>query len=191
MKKLIASIFTGFMLVAGVAQATVIMTDGSLEVYDPNETYVPSGTLGSDIFSIGWIYTNPSYANDINLIMPSDMVGKMLWAVTSGINATGLSYFGGSLLAGESDVVPMGHFLLASSSRPFTEWFSMANFDIPSPIAFGPTVEDGLIDFPGSDLGGDTGGGVIPSPVPEPSTMALISIGLLVVTMVARRRKMA
>jgi hypothetical protein len=155
------------------AQATVVMTDGMLVTYDPNETYVPSGTLGPDIFSIGWIYTDPTYSNTITLTMPSTLVGQMLWAVTSGIDGTGISSFGGSLMAGESEVVTMGNFGVASVDNPATSYFSMAAFDMPEPIAFGPTVGGELIDIPA---------------VPEPETWAILLAGLVLVGLMARRR---
>jgi hypothetical protein len=168
-----------FVLMLGVAssaQAVVVMTDGMLVTYDPNETYVPSGTLGPDIFSIGWIYTDPTYSNTINLTMPSTLVGQMLWGVSSGIDGSGTGYSGGSMVAGETISLTMGGFPLASISNPLSEWFSMAAFDMPTPIAFGPTVGGDLISLPA---------------VPEPSTVWMFAAGLVVIAGVARRRLVA
>ena len=175
-------------LVSWSAQATVVMTDGMLVTYNPNETYIPSGALGPDTFSIGWSYDDPTYSNIINLIAPADLVGELLWAVSSLRDEGGLLYFGGSLLAGQSISIPMGSFPLASQSSVFTEWISLTAFDVLTPIAFGPTVEDSLISFPGGDTGntgGDTGGtggsggNVGANAVPEPTTVLLLAGGLM------------
>jgi hypothetical protein len=188
LKKLFAAIFASFMLVVGSVNATVItMTDGTLAVYNPDNTYVPSGTLGSDVFSIGFTYTDPTYSNDINLAMPIDMPGTTFWALTAGIDGTGLWYEVGALVAGESTSVLMGGFPQASLSNHVTQWFSMVNYDILSPIAFGPTVEDSLISFPGIDDGIGDGGAV--SPIPEPGTAWLLLAGLGFVGLAANRRK--
>lgn len=185
MKQLIA-LFASFLLVALPASATVIMTDGTLVTYDPSETYVPSGTLGSDIFSIGFTYTDPTYQNDINLSMPVGMPGTTRWVLTAGKDGTGLIYAGDNLVAGESEVVSMAGFPQASLINPVQQWFSMANFDLPSPIAFGPQVSDSLIDLPGGDIGGGIDPGV--SPVPEPSTWGLMGVGLAMLSLQTRRR---
>lgn len=160
------------------AENIVVMTDGMLVTYDPLVTYVPSGTLeSSDIFSIGFSYTNPTYSNTINLSAPADMPGELLWGLSSKINGEGLLIAGGSLTAGESDTIGMGGFPTASVTSPRIEWFSMANFDLPSPIAFGLEVPDSLI------------GEVTSAPVPEAETWAMMLTGLGLLGLAARRRK--
>lgn len=53
----------------------------------------------------------------------------------------------------------------------------MANFDLPSPIAFGLEVPDSLI------------GEVTSAPVPEAETWAMMLTGLGLLGLAARRRK--
>lgn len=162
------------MVASWPAQAVVVMTNGSLAVYDPNETYVASGLLGPETFSIGWTYTDPSYSNVINLTMPNDLIGKMLWAITTGINGTGISQIGDSLLAGESTSVIMRGGDFASPETPITGYFTMAALDMPTPIAFGPqVVGDSLIALPA---------------VPEPSSMLLFASALPILGFVVARR---
>lgn len=187
MKKLFSLVFAS-LLVCSVVRAEVVMTDGTLAVYNPLETYVPAGTLGPDIFSIGWTYTSPTFSNIIELQMPPDLIGQMLWAVTAGKDATGLTYNGGSLLAGESVSVIMGGELFATASNPISQWFSMAAFDMPSPIAFGPNIPNGPISFPGVEDPGSGGGGIA-NPVPEPSTWALLLFGLGLVGFLAKPQR--
>ncbi len=160
--------------IASSAQAVVVMTDGTLVTYDPTETYIPSGVIGgSEIFSIGWIYTSPTYSNSINLSAPSDLVGQLEWALSAGIDATGLRFDDGVLLAGESDAITIGPTLTASLTNPVTAWFSMAAFDMPTPVAFGPTVGGDLISLPA---------------VPEPSTAWMFAVALFAVAAIARRK---
>lgn len=170
-KKWLVALLLAFVL---PAQAEVVMTDGSLVVYDPNETYVFSGTLGSDIFSIGFTLTDPFYSYTINLTMPNDMVGTAFWVLTGGIDGTGMHFKDGVLLAGESATVKMGPSDLASVTNPKTGWFSMANFDLPTPIAFGPAVSNDMFD--------------VSAPIPEPSTWAMLLAGLGLVGFVAKRK---
>lgn len=193
MKKLfLSSVLASILLASGSANAVVIMTHHTLAVYDPAETYVPLGVLGPDILSFGWIYTNPAYSNTINLVTPNDLVGFLDWAVTSGMDATGISYFDGSLLAGQSDSVVMQGGDFASPSNPITAWFSMQALDIGTPLAFGPTIDNGPISFPGDgdtgNGGGGNGGGTGNS-VPEPGTLALMMGGIMALGLTARRRK--
>lgn len=162
------------MVASWPAQAVVVMTNGSLAVYDPNETYVPSGLLGPDVFSIGWTYTDPSYHTVINLTMPNDLIGQIFWAITTGINGTGDANVGGSLLAGESVSVFMTGGELSSPQNPATFYFSMAAWSMPTPIAFGPqVVGDSLIALPA---------------VPEPSSMLLFASALPILGFLVARR---
>jgi len=174
-------------VVVSTASATVVMTDGTLVVYDPNETYVASGVLGPapagriSSFSIGWTYADPSYINQITVQAPSDLVGYLLLGVSAGIDGSGLTYGGAALLAGESVSIAMGGFPQASISKPVSQWFSMVARDMPTPIAFGPGVGGGnVVGLPNDNL---------VSPVPEPSMALLFGAGLLAVASVTKRRR--
>lgn len=177
MKALITSIFTSLMLLAaGVAQAAVVMTDGTSVVYNPEETYIISGELGSDPFSIGFTLINPLHSYTIHLAMPEDMPGVTYWALSAGKDAAGQLYGGDALLAGESADVQIGPGSTNTPTNPGTVWFSMANYDLPSPIAFGPSVTGDIFDVP-----------VVA--VPEPSAWALLLVGLGLVGMMARQQQ--
>ncbi len=164
------------------ASAVVVMTDGTLVVYDPNETYVAEGVLGPapagriSSFSIGWTYTNPTYSNYVALTaVPDDLIGYLLWDLTAGMDASGLLFDGGYLLAGESDVAVLGGFPTASEENPRTMWFSMVAPDMPTSIAFGPNVNNSLLT----------------TPVPEPASVFLMLAGLGMVGFMVKRRKFA
>jgi hypothetical protein len=177
------------------AQAAVIMTDGTLETYNPNETYIPSGTLGPDIFSIGWVLTDPTHALTINLAIPNDLVGEMWWYVTGGIDATGMAFYGDVMEAGESASIPIGPGDLNTPQNPGTVWFSMAAPDMASPVSFGTGAGEDLISL--SDPvgnGGDTGNGNgngngDNNPVPEPPILFLLAGGLLTMMGFTAERK--
>jgi hypothetical protein len=156
---------------SAAAQAEVVMTDGMLVVYDPNETYVASGTLGPDTFSIGWEFSDPSHGIMIHLNAPDNLVGHLTWAISPGIDGYGATDLPPPLSAGESATVTLGHDI----SRLF--YFSMAAFDMPVPIPFGPSV-------PGSGM-------VTASAVPEAETYALMLVGLGLVGAAVRRRNQA
>lgn len=165
------------------AQAVVIMTDGSIEIYDPSETYIPSGTLGQgDVFSIGWIYTDPTYGNKLTLQEPGDLPeGYMGWALSEERDGEGKLFSFGTLSEGEKVTVTMGLFSEASEGNPFTQWFSVVASRRPSPIVFGPGfTDDTIIALPSDD---------VVSPIPEPSILALLGIGLLAVVGATRSRR--
>lgn len=169
------------------ASATVIMTDGSLEMYNPSETYVPQGVLGPapegrwSSFSMGWIYSDPDYLNILTIQMPSDLIGSMEWIVSSAFDGFGIRYADGFLTAGQRVDLPMGGAPAATATSLFPEFFSMrAQQQIP-PIAFGPVTTD-------TGNGGDPPN---PNPVPEPDALALVGLGLLVTAAVTRRRRKA
>lgn len=175
------------------ASAAVIMTDGSLEMYNPSETYIPSGVLGPapegrwSSFSMGWIYSDPSYLNILSIQMPSDLIGTMEWIVSSAFDGFGIRYADGFLTAGQRVDILMGGAPAATATSLFPEFFSMrASQQIP-PIAFGPTsTDDG-----GAGNGGGTGDPPNPNPVSEPDALALIGLGLLATAAVTRRRRRA
>lgn len=165
------------------ASAVVVMTDGMLAVYDPNETYVPEGVFGPapagriSSFSIGWTYTDPSYSNFVVLTASDNLVGEILWGLTSGFDGSGLYTVTGELSAGESDVIQIGPAQTASVSNPLTVWFSMVAPDMPISIAFGPSIDNGLLT-------------TTPA-IPEPASIFMMLAGLGLIGFVVKRRKFA
>jgi len=169
------------------------MTDGTLAVYDPNETYIPSGVLGpapegrQTSFSIGWIYSDSNHQNTVSIQMPSDLIGTMQWFGSSAFDSFGTRFGDGFLSAGQSVDLLFGGFPTASNSQQLSMWFSIVAPQQIPPIAFGPTsTDDG-----GAGNGGGTGDPPSPNPVPEPDALALIGLGLLVTAAVTRRRRRA
>lgn len=173
-----------FVLMLGVAssaQAVVVMTNGMFEVYDPEETYVFSGTIGAGaVFSAGWLYTDPSYSNLVEIHAPNDLVGLLEWFAISTLtvsNENGESMFeNGVLAAGENVLLVLGGGDLSTPEYPGESVFGIFAHDHPTPIIFGPTVGGDLITLP---------------TVPEPSTVWMFAAALVVIAGVARRQLVA
>ena len=96
-------------LVWGTANGAVInLVDGWSGVYDPANTYVPTGMIGPEIYSFLFNFTDEAHQFDVTLQAPVGLTGVLSYAVTTALDAGGVLYFGNDLLAGETVAFTMG-----------------------------------------------------------------------------------
>lgn len=172
--------------VASTAQAVVIsVTDGFVGVYDPSNTYVPTGEIGPDFFSFKFLFTDPSHSFEVTIQAPDDLSGSLQYAVTSGLDFAGLNYFGDSLIAGESVTFEMGNIAGTSPTIQVGQSLTLRALGVTTPYVIG-TSDDPII----TGNIGDASNGGIPA-VPEPSTVLMFAAALVVIAGAARRRLVA
>lgn len=157
------------LLVSSVASAiTVPMDDGSFEIYDPLNDYPVNVVLGgSDPFTFGFGFVDPLHRFVVDINVPSNFVGSLDTAITSGPDGTGTLFGWDVLYAGESISYNLGGFLNASTNNPVPMYLSLWALGMPSQTSF-----SGII-----------------SSVPIPSAVWLFGSGLLGLVGVARRRQ--
>ena len=102
-------------LLWGTANAAVInLVDGWSGVYDPANTYVPTGVIGPEIYSFQFYFTDPTHKFEVTLQVPTDLPGPLGYHVSAGLDGTGIFYFGNTLFAGDSITFEMGNIVGAT-----------------------------------------------------------------------------
>ena len=104
--------------------------NGELLTYQPGESYCANVIVGGDaIWTTGFEFLMPYSENtfSITIYAPSDLIGYVGYAVTSGPSGTGHSFRGNGLLAGESVTFEMGGGSFSSQN-----WLSITAPDMPA-----------------------------------------------------------
>ena len=174
-------------------QAAVIpLTDGFVGTYDPANTYVPTGEIGSDFFSFQFFFANPEHSFEVTLQAPDDLVGSLEYAVTSGLDVAGLFYFGNSLIAGQSATFEMGAITGTSPESQISQALTLRALGVATPYVIGASDDPIITGTIGSESGNGNGNGNgTTNPVPEPPIMLLLAGGLLaMVGFTAERKRM-
>ncbi len=174
------------------AQAAVIsVTDGFVGVYEPTNTYVPTGQIGPDFFSFKFLFTNPDHSFEVTIQAPDDLLGSLEYAVTSGLDFAGLQYFGDLLTAGQSATFEMGGIAGTTPAIQVGQSLTLRALGVTTPYLIGasddPIITGTIGSEAGNGNGNDNGNGT--NPVPEPPIMLLLAGGLLTMLGFTAERK--
>jgi hypothetical protein len=146
---------------ASTTQAAIVnLFDGYTGVYDPADTYVATGEIGSEYYSFQLDFIDPTYAFDVTVTAPNDLVGNLYYSVTSGLDDTGIVYFADGLLAGESANFEMGGFDTLAEGTSLSQALSLIAPDVISvyTLGFDSIVSD--FGFMDDGTGGSGTGGI-------------------------------
>jgi hypothetical protein len=193
------AIFLGLLLAlscfVSTAQASVIeLVNQYSDTYDPSVTYVPVGQIEPDIYSFQFFFSDPDDALEVMLQAPVELIGLLEWAVSAGLNGTGITYFGGILAAGETSTFDVGFIPGTSSEGLIPQAFAMRALGVTEPIPFGGNSGNNFFSVLNDGGTGSVGGGTVGgdndqiSSVPLPMPLSLMVIGGLAL-MKTRRKK--